>query len=134
MLDVATFVMPMAPLVGLLIGISSIFQRAPPSPIQSYFCSAPFSPTYVGEVWRPWCLNEVRVREGDVDEDSILWICERCGQPFDWLGILTRLVKECPECKRCIEMDKTTNFCGKHGDRQVRMRVKEVSKSYKYTG
>lgn len=59
-------------------------------------------------------------------DENIPYMCERCGQYFDWLGILTKLVKKCPECGREIGIQDPINFCNQHGDKRVPMHIREV--------
>jgi hypothetical protein len=56
-----------------------------------------------------------------VKDEDIPYMCERCAEYFDWLGILTKLVKKCPECGREIEIQDPINFCNQHGDKRVPM-------------
>jgi hypothetical protein len=86
----------------------------------TFYCTAPFLSPY-GR-----CSKDVTVQANVKDED-IPSMCERCGQYFDWVGILRKLVKKCPECVREIPIqDNTINFCNQHGDRRVPMQIKEV--------
>jgi hypothetical protein len=89
---------------------------------RSFFCSAPL-PSMRQGVYNPLCFQEIHVSE---DDEEIPYICERCGFYFDWLEILTKYVKVCPECNRCLEMRDSRNFCNRHGERRVHMEVREV--------
>lgn len=64
---------------------------------------------------------------------EIPYIREWCGFYFDWLGILTKYVKICSEYGRCLEMNDSKNCCNWHGDRRVRMEVREGRTSTKVT-
>jgi DNA-directed RNA polymerase subunit RPC12/RpoP len=124
-LDISFFAFPFNQFVGL--GMAGLhFLGRMTAGTRIFYCSAP----YVSPFGYRACLHEIRVKD---DDASIQYVCERCGQYYDWLGILTKYIKVCPDCGRWIEMDDATNFCGRHGEKRVPMEHREVRISQKCT-
>jgi DNA-directed RNA polymerase subunit RPC12/RpoP len=121
MRDISSWSWYINPVVGLVMTGFDLVQRMNKemNKEEAFYCSAPAQ-------WRyGLCFKNVTVEDSVKDED-IPYMCERCGQYFDWLGILTKLVKKCPECGREIGIQDPINFCNQHGDKRVPMRIREV--------
>ena len=50
-------------------------------------------------------------------------VCRRCGDAINWVGIKTRLIKECPVCSK--EFSMQDNFCSFHFP-SVQLITKEI--------
>jgi DNA-directed RNA polymerase subunit RPC12/RpoP len=55
-----------------------------------------------------FCRNFITVKE----TDEIPYVCENCGKEINWVGILTKIAKECPQCKK--RYFGFPNYCRHH--------------------
>jgi hypothetical protein len=67
------------------------------------------------------CYQRITVKDKDFPS-----VCEGCGNYYDWSTIFKKYYfKECPECKRREDIQSSINFCDRHGDKIVRMELRE---------
>jgi hypothetical protein len=55
-----------------------------------------------------YCGNFISVK----DTGEIPYVCEKCGVEINWVSILTKIMKECPKCKK--QYFSNSNYCTSH--------------------